>query len=233
MPVTCGIDADGGGGGLARLTEPEPLPLRYTAEYSATHPLADGIRVRLRLLRPDDRDWLLAGFARLSAESRYRRFFTAMPELPEPVVRRLLAVDGWNHLAIAAEAATEDPGGAESFGVARFIRLPAAPHIAEAAVAVVDHMQRRGLGTLLLATLAAAARERRITRFRAEVLRTNGAANALLREFAEHAQAVMEGPVAVYEAALPDAAADETMPGALFRFLALAGRGLQVLWTTR
>jgi GNAT superfamily N-acetyltransferase len=121
----------------------------------------------------------------------------------------------------------------ESFGVARFIRLPAAPHIAEAAVVVVDHMQRRGLGTLLLATLAAAARERHITRFRAEVLRTNGAANALLREFAEHAESVVEGRVAVYEAALPEAAADETVPGALFRFLALAGRGLQVLWTTR
>jgi GNAT superfamily N-acetyltransferase len=231
MPVTRGVDADGGGGGLARLTEPPPL--RYTAEYSATHPLFDGTQVRLRLLRADDRDWLLAGFARLSAESRYHRFFTAMPELPEPVVRRLLDVDGWNHLAIAAEAATEDPGGAESVGVARFIRLPAAPHIAEAAVAVVDHMQRRGLGTLLLATLAAAARERHITRFRAEVLTTNGAANALLREFAEHAQAVVEGPVAVYEAALPEAAADQTVPGALFRFLALAGRGLQVLWTAR
>ena len=204
-------------------------PLRFTPEYSATHRLGDGTKVRLRLLRPEDRAWLLAGFERLSPESRYLRFFSAMPHLPEKTLRRLLSVDGWNHLAIAAEAPTSDPAKAESYGVARFIRLHETPEIAEASVAVVDHMQHRGLGKLLLSVLAAAAKERGITRFRAEVLRTNEAMNALLREIDHDARPALEGPVAIYQLTLPEPSADEAMSGPLFGLLRLAAGGLQVL----
>src|SRR5439155_664837 len=127
------------------------------------------------LLRRADREKLVAAFDRLSPESRYRRFFTAMPRLPEKLLRSLLDIDGWNHLAIGAETVTTDPAEAEGVGIARFIRLKDEPAVAEAAVTVVDHMQRRGLGKLLVSALAQAARERGITRFRAEVLRTNEA----------------------------------------------------------
>ena len=105
-----------------------------------------GTEVRLRLLSPADREKLLAAFDRLSPESRYRRFFTVTPRLPEKLLRRLLDTDGWNHFAIGAETATEDPTDAEGGGVARFIRLNDAPDVAEAAVTVVDHMQRRRHG---------------------------------------------------------------------------------------
>jgi len=64
-------------------------------------------------LGPADREKLLAAFDRLSPESRYRRFFTATPRLPEKLLRRLLDTDGWNHFAIGAETATEDPTDAE------------------------------------------------------------------------------------------------------------------------
>src|SRR5262245_28912252 len=90
--------------------------LRITDGYSAVHKLSDGTATHLRLLRPDDRDRLLEGFANLAEESRYRRFFTPMPELPESVLRRLLEVDGWNHLAIAAESAGDASAVPEPFG---------------------------------------------------------------------------------------------------------------------
>src|SRR5438309_969172 len=154
--------------------------MRFTGDYSSTHRLADGTAVRLRLLRRSDREKLVAAFDRLSPESRYRRFFTAMPRLPEKLLRRLFDIDGWNHVAIGAETMTADPAEAEGVGIARFIRLKDQPAVAEAAVTVVDHMQRRGVGKLLVSALAQAARERGITRFRAEVLRTNGAILALL-----------------------------------------------------
>ena len=115
--------------------------LRITDAYSTVHKLSDGTMTHLRLLHPDDGDWLLAGFAELGEESRYRRFFTAMPRLPDGVLRRLLNVDGWNHLAIAAEAAVQPPTAPEPFGIARFVRLEENADTAEAAVAVVDHMQ--------------------------------------------------------------------------------------------
>ena len=186
--------------------------LRFGEHWAAVHRLGDGTNTRLRLLCAEDRDLLLEGFEKLSSESRYRRFFTAMPRLPENILQRLLRVDGWNHVAVAAEAATHGSGGEEPFGVARFIRLSEMSATAEAAVAVVDHMQGRGLGKLLLSALAAAARERGITKFRAEVLRSNEAVKALLRRLGESLQPVSADSVtAVYEVNLLDAAAREMM----------------------
>src|ERR1700760_2906831 len=43
----------------------------------------DGARVALRPIAPEDKPLLAASFARLSEQSRYRRFFTAKPELSE------------------------------------------------------------------------------------------------------------------------------------------------------
>jgi len=203
--------------------------MRFTPESSETHRLADGTRVRLRLLRPEDRAKLVAGFARLSEESRYRRFFTAMPGLPEKVLDRLLATDGWNHVAIGAEAASGDPETAEGYGIARFLRLDETPEVAEAAIVVVDHMQRRGLGKLLLSALVAAARERGITRFRGEVLRTNDAVIALVRVLDDAAHPSLDGPIAVYEVALPDPEGTDAPESPLFGFLRLAAGGLQIL----
>jgi GNAT superfamily N-acetyltransferase len=203
--------------------------MRVTADYCATHRLADGTEVRLRLLGRADREKLLAAFDRLSPDSRYRRFFTAMPRLPEKLLHRLLDTDGWNHLAIGAETATEDPTQAEGVGVARFIRLKDAPDVAEAAVTVVDHMQRRGLGKLLVSTLAEAARERGITHFRAEVLRTNDAVKALLHDLDETARPRVDDSIATYDLALPEPSGAERMTGPLYGLLRLAASGLQVV----
>jgi len=202
--------------------------LRFTPEYESVHTTADGTRVRMRLLRPADRDRLVAGFAKLSPESRYRRFFTAMPRLPEATLQRLLDTDGWNHVAIGLE--TADGGPPEGVAVARFIRLPDAPDTAEAAIAVVDHMQRRGLGKLLLAALADAARERGIRRFRAEVMRDNDAIAHLLHDLDREIQpASVDGGLAVYELALEPRSPDASVAGGLLQMLRLAARGLQVL----
>jgi GNAT superfamily N-acetyltransferase len=202
-----------------------PTEFHFDAAYSALHRLSDGRKVRLRLLRPDDRGWLLVGFEQLSPESRYRRFFTAMPRLRARMVEQLLDVDGWRHLAIAAE--TVDDGA--PLGVARFIRRGAAGATADAAVTVVDRVHRRGLGRLLLSTLAAAARERGIISFRVEVLRTNAAINAMVREFAEPAPPRFESSVAVYEVPLPETTSDPAAIAPLSRLLRLATGGIDVL----
>ena len=204
-------------------------PSRFTGDYSSVHRLDDGMQVRLRLLGPEDREKLVAAFDRLSPESRYRRFFTAMPRLPEKLLHRLFDIDGWNHVAIGAETMTADPAEAEGVGIARFIRLKDQPAVAEAAVTVVDHMQRRGLGKLLVSVLAEAARERGIKRFRAEVLRTNEAVQALLHELDETARPVVDGPLATYDLVLPEPSPEEPMTGPLYGLLRLAAAGLQVV----
>src|SRR5262249_51464495 len=132
--------------------------------------------VTIRMLCPEDRESFLAGFEGLSRESRYLRFFTGMPRLRDSVLQQLLNTDGADHVALAARCSSS--GADMIVGVARFIRLHKGGDIAEVAVAVVDDMQRRGIGRLLLAHLADVARERGIRRFRAEVMGANHAVRA-------------------------------------------------------
>jgi len=84
-----------------------------------------------------------------------------------------------NHLAIGA--IRTQAGRPEGLGVARFVRLEGRPAVADVAITVLDHVQRKGLGRLLLTRLMAAARERGIQRFESDVLATNAAMRRLVR----------------------------------------------------
>jgi GNAT superfamily N-acetyltransferase len=120
-----------------------------------------GLIVRLRLGSSADADALLAGFERLGEESRYHRFFTAMPHLPEPLVERFLDVDGRTRLAIAAfdpsrpsDVGTDDGIG---IGVARYLPAEDDEQAAELAVTVIDEYQGDGVGRVLLEALVVGA----------------------------------------------------------------------------
>jgi len=199
--------------------------MRIDSGYCEVHRLSDGTEVRLRLLRASDRGKLAAGFRRLSAESRYRRFFSPMPKLPDRMLRRLTQTDDWDHLAVIAEPVTED--GA-ALGVARYVRLRDALATAEASVAVIDEMQRKGLGRLLLTTLVEAARERGIHRFRASILAENEAGKLLLHSLDEHATARIEDGLRVYELDLPEPSA-ELFAAPIYRVFKLVAEGLQAV----
>src|SRR5689334_1091439 len=108
----------------------------------------------LRLIEPDDADELRRAFARLSPRSRYQRFLGGMPELTDPMVTYLTQVDGENHVAIVAGTDSHDLKTEVGLGVARFVRLADDPTVAEAAITVVDDVQGKGVGRLLLTALA-------------------------------------------------------------------------------
>jgi GNAT superfamily N-acetyltransferase len=192
--------------------------------WKRVHRLADGTDVTVRMLCPDDREAFLAGFERLSPESRYFRFFTPMPRMPTGVLHRLLHADGVDHVALSAWRDGGD-GTTEPIGVARSVRLAAGGDTAEAAIAVVDHMQGRGVGRLLLADLCEAARERGIRRFRGEILVRNEAVVSLLHDVGAKPVAV-DGNIAVYELDVPGAPDAEPAHGILIRMLGSIARGL-------
>jgi GNAT superfamily N-acetyltransferase len=157
-------------------------PFRIDADYREEHVLADGTKITLRLIRPEDGEALRLGFSRLSPTSRYRRFLSGISELSDDMVRYFTEVDGVNHLAMVATTDSLDLKTEIGLGVARMIRLEGEPTVAEAAVTVSDDAQRRGIGRLLVRAVAEAALERGVQTIRAEVLATNAPMRRLLDE---------------------------------------------------
>ena len=154
--------------------------MRFDASFSARHVLADGTAVTLRLMRPGDRDEIARQFARMSPDSRYRRFFSGIQELSPEMLEYLTVVDGVNHFALVAVTDSLDLKREVGLGVGRFVRLSDEHDVAEAAVTVVDDYQGRGVGRLLIMTLVEAARERGVKKFRGEVLESNEPMRKLL-----------------------------------------------------
>jgi RimJ/RimL family protein N-acetyltransferase len=130
-----------------------------------------------RHIRPDDKGRLAAGLARLSPESRHRRFLMPKPRFSSAELRYLTEIDGFDHVAIVAVSAT-DPD--VFYAVGRYVRLRDDPETAEVAIVVADPLQGQGLGRELGRRLADLARERGVRRFTATLLGDNMAAHRLM-----------------------------------------------------
>lgn len=167
-------------GGTGRSADGAPVPpdRPMRGEWSHRTELRDGRPVLLRSIRPEDRERLAAGLKRLSPASRYLRFHAPVDHLSETQLDYLSDVDHVDHEAILALDLTDldSPG----VGVARYIREPFEPTVAEAAITVVDDYHGQGAGTLLLGALASRARAAGIEVFRNYVLDGN---HAMLQVF--------------------------------------------------
>ena len=127
--------------------------------------LRDGGTAHLRPIRPDDADRLRRFHARLSDETIYFRFFSLLRELSDKDVAKYTVVDHVDRVALVATV------GDEIIGVVRYERV--SPDLAEVAFNIEDTYQGRGVGAVFLEHLAAAARERGVARFVADVLPNN------------------------------------------------------------
>jgi RimJ/RimL family protein N-acetyltransferase len=132
--------------------------------------LDDGAALRMRPIRPDDEPRLVELFHRLSPRTVYQRFFRAYDRLPDHWYHRFAHVDYRTRLALVAEQ--QEAGGPLLHAVARY-EPGEAGGATEIAIVVEDAWQHRGLGTLLLDALLAAAEARGLRRFTADVLADN------------------------------------------------------------
>ena len=142
-------------------------PYDYPRHWEADVVLSDGGTVHLRPITPDDAEKLLAFHGRLSERTRYFRYFGPYPRMPRRDLERFSTVDHADRVAFTALL------GDDIVAVGRYDRLGGGGS-AEVAFVVEDAHQGRGLGSILLEHLAAAARERGLSRFTAEVLAENG-----------------------------------------------------------
>jgi GNAT superfamily N-acetyltransferase len=120
--------------------------------------LRDGSVAELRPIGPGDRPLLVEGLSRMSEQSRFARFGSGISNLSDSELRYLTEVDQVSHVAWGA---TIDD---EPAGVGRYI--VGGDSVAEFAITVVDHFQRRGLGRALFEALVASARASGIEEFR-------------------------------------------------------------------
>ena len=96
----------------------------------------------------------------LSAESRWQRFASPVHELSDEQLDYLTDLDGSDRVAWCAAIIHE--GKVTGIGLARYIRCPDDPAIAEFAVTVIDACQGQGIGTALLGRLLQTACANRI-----------------------------------------------------------------------
>ena len=138
---------------------------RYPHEREGDVALKDGSTVRVRPVRADDEPAIRAFLEGLSPESIAFRFF-GMPNL-DWVIAWSIKVDYADHFALVAETGTPR----EIVAHAGYVRIDA--DRAEVAFVVADQWQGKGISTIMLAHLADAAQQQRISTFFAEVLPAN------------------------------------------------------------
>jgi RimJ/RimL family protein N-acetyltransferase len=157
--------------------------------------------VQIRPVEPADKPRLAAALAQLSRESVRRRFLAAKPSLSTAELRYLTEVDGVDHLALVAVLEDEPD---QIAAVARCVRTEPGGTTAEFAIVVGDALQRLGLGGMLAAELADAARAVGIRRFTATTLADNVAVQRLMDSFATRLeQRTPQGGVREVVAELP------------------------------
>ncbi len=197
--------------------------------------LDDGTPFVIRPIRDTDGPALAAAFERMSARSRYLRFFTVRNSLSEQLLNSLTKIDHDQHRAwVVADPDTPsdiDSGEGRGVAVARLIRLDGEPGVAEAALVVTDDYQRRGFGSLLLDLLIGTARDTGVEFIRFETLYENRSMRSLLdRLDARVNKERSDREVLAYDLPVPAEANDDPALGALYeilRFIAASERAAE------
>ncbi|MGY2747065.1 bifunctional acetate--CoA ligase family protein/GNAT family N-acetyltransferase [Arthrobacter sp. UYCu723] len=144
----------------------QPADGVYPEYWEADVVLRDGGTAHLRPIHPADADAVQAFHVGQSQTSIYMRFFAFKSRLSSKELKRFTEVDYRDRVALVITI------GGEIMGIGRYDRLDD-PEEAEVAFNIADAHQGRGIGSILLEHLAAAARENGIRKFSAEVLPEN------------------------------------------------------------
>jgi RimJ/RimL family protein N-acetyltransferase len=145
------------------------------ANYDEIETLKNGMRVRIRSIRPNDKHRLSEAFGNLEPESIYTRFFHHKKTLSDGELRAATEVDFENVVALVV---TTGSGENEVIiGGGRFAAFDATNNLrsAEVAFTIEEDYQGQGIASRLLRHLMKIARGKGVSQFEAEVLTENKA----------------------------------------------------------
>ena len=144
-----------------------------TSNYDKIEALKNGMRVKIRSIRPDDKHRLAEAFKNLDPESIYTRFFHHKKMLTDDELKSATEIDFENAVALVV---TTGEGAHETIiGAGRYVVIDATGKLrsAEVAFTVEEDYHRQGISRILLQHLASIARVKGLSRFVAEVLPEN------------------------------------------------------------
>ena len=171
------------------------MPAKFRDFRAFFEPKGGGPTLTIRPLLPEDKHELQMGFESLSPQTRFNRFFADVRQLSAEQWEYLTNVDGVDHVALVAVEPQANLTLERGVAVGRFMRLKDHPDAADVAITVVDSMQGKGLGTMMLRLLQQHARARGIKRFHMEVLHSNKPMLAVLKHFANVESVESDGEV--------------------------------------
>ena len=145
------------------------------AHYLAAETVKNGLEVKIRSIRTDDKKRVYEAFRNLESESIYTRFFQLKKDLTEKELKTATEVDFENVVALVV---TIGEGENEVIvGGGRYVCYDAAPgsRVAEVAFLVEEDYHGQGIASRLVRHLSRIATEKGVYRFVAEVLPENKA----------------------------------------------------------
>jgi GNAT superfamily N-acetyltransferase len=156
---------------------------------AATTKLRNGESIRIRALRPDDKDEVQRLIDEMSSESRYMRFL-GNRRLNAKDLAYITEIDFNQHVAVIAEAMSE--GRWLPVALGEFVRDKDNPAAAEIALAVADTYQGLGLGAALLEHLTKVACTIGVHHFHALALADNQRLQHFIEKMGIHVSRVHE-----------------------------------------
>jgi RimJ/RimL family protein N-acetyltransferase len=143
------------------------------AKYDKTATLKNGIEVKIRSIRPDDKKRLVEAFKNLDPESIYTRFFYHKKMLTEEELKAATELDFESAVALVVtigEGENETVIGGGRYAV---IDETGPSRSAEVAFTIEEDYHRQGMARILLQHLSSIGGEKGLTHFVAEVLPEN------------------------------------------------------------
>jgi len=165
---------------------PRPAIRPYPSQYIWPWTMSDGTHVTIRPIRPEDEPLMVQFHGTLSERTVYLRYFSALSLRRRVDHDRLVRIcfGGYDReMVLVAECKDPATGERRILGVGRLNKLRTDNNEAEVAVLVTDQYQNRGVGTELLRRCIQVAREEKLVRLVAELLRDNVAMERLFRKF--------------------------------------------------
>ncbi|MFT3736755.1 MAG: GNAT family N-acetyltransferase [Rhodocyclaceae bacterium] len=143
-----------------------PYPATLTRHWQ----LRDGTPVLLRALKPEDAELEQDFVRKLSPETRYFRFMSALRELPPSLLAKLTQIDYDREIALIA--LIEQGEAPVQIGISRYATNPDGVSC-EFAVVVADAWQGSGVGRFLMNSLIDTAHERGLQTMKGVFLASN------------------------------------------------------------